>query len=328
MSLRLSVRPRTLSPFARVHARRSAQLVAMALLLLGSAACGDDDDDASPTAPTSGVEVQVAEPVITIIRTVEPTAQVAATVTGDANTAVTWSSFDTSIATVSESGAVTALKDGSTFVTAVSAADPTKQRSVVVKVISTVVSVDPTSVYSWVGGPTRQITPTVENNNNTAVSWISTNTAVATVSSTGVVTPVAAGTTNIIAKSDADPVKSATTTFNVDPAPPAATELTSGVAITGLSGAAGSAAYFRIAVPVGATKLVFATTGGGAGADIDIYATPAEIPTYDNETAHAFTASAAETITIDNPDARYYYVFLDGFTAYSDLTMTATVTVP
>lgn len=317
-------RARTRQSFAQL--RSVARLAAVAGVLLVGAACSSDDNKSTPTEPGSGVTLSVDPSVVTVIR--GETAQVNVTATGTTNTGVTWTSFKPSIATISSSGLITAVSDGQTFFTATSDADPTKQISVAVSVVSTIVTVSPTSLYSWVGGPTRTITKTVVNNANTAVTWTSSNTAVATVSSTGVVTPLTAGTTQIVATSAADPVKSAATTFNVDAAPPAATELTSGVAITGLSGAEGSAKYFRIAVPQGATKLVFATTGGGAGADIDIYVTPAVIPTYANEQFHAFTASAEETITINNPQARYYFLFLDGFTAYTDLTVTATVTEP
>lgn len=315
------VRARTQSSVARLGT--AARLAAVAGgLLVGAAACSDNNK--TPTAPAAAVELSVTPSVVTVLR--GQTAQVDVTATGTTNSAVTWTSFKPSIATISSSGLITGVADGQTFFTATSQADPTKQISVAVNVVSTIVTVSPTAVYSWVGGPTRTITKTVENNANTSVTWTSSNAAVATVSSTGVVTPVAAGTAQIVAKSVADPLKSAATTFTVDPAPPAATELTSGVAITGLSGGAGSAKYYRIAVPVGATKLVFATTGGGAGADIDIYVTPAVIPTYANEQFHAFTASAEETITITNPQSRYYFLFLDGYTAYTDLTVTATVT--
>lgn len=314
------VRPLPLVPFGR----KSARLAALALALFAVSACGSDDDNDSPTEPVATLDVTTETPVVTIIRTVNPVQQVSATVTGSSDTGLSWTAFDPSIATVSGDGTVTAVADGETFVTATSTADPTQQISVVIKVISTVVSVDPTASFSWVGGPTRQITATVENNNNTAVTWSSSNPAVATVSSTGVVTPVATGSTNIIATSVADPIKAATTTFKVDPAPGAETVLTSGTAVTGLSAATDVLTFFRIAVPPGATSLKIETAG--ANGDADLYVNVGEPVDFDNWVDASGSSGSNESVTFDNPQPRIYYVMVHAWAGFTGLSVTATVT--
>ncbi|KAB5608173.1 glycoside hydrolase domain-containing protein [Bifidobacterium jacchi] len=69
-------------------------------------------------------------------------------------------------------------------------------------------------------GSTQQLTATLAPSNllNTAVSWSSSRTTVATVSTTGVVSALRAGSTTITATSKADPTKKATFAIKVAPA--------------------------------------------------------------------------------------------------------------
>jgi hypothetical protein len=62
------------------------------------------------------------------------TTALAATVTNNLNTAVTWSTSNASIATVSAAGVVTGVAAGTATITATSAADPTKQASATITV--------------------------------------------------------------------------------------------------------------------------------------------------------------------------------------------------
>jgi hypothetical protein len=312
------------------HGRRSGVLRSSLLILaLAMGACSSDD--AAPTAPDP-VDLDLGQTSLTIVRGVgAQTRQLAPTVTGSSNQAVTYEIGDARIATVSSTGLITAVGDGSTFVTVRSAADPSKNRSVVVNVVSTIVTVSPAAAFSWVGGPTRTVAATVQNNPNTAVTWTSSNPAVATVSATGVVTPVSAGTTTITAASQGDPTKQAATTFTVDPAAiTTATLLTSGTPVTGLGAAAGVDRYFRIVVPTGATSLT--VTLSGATSDIDLFVTAAALPTVSYAATpgaptrcFAATASGNETCTIANPQSRIYYILIDAYEAYSNVTITATI---
>ena len=116
---------------------------------------------------------------------------------------VTWSSSNTSIATVDQSGKVTAVKEGSATITA-RASDKLATCSVTVqkKVIAvTSVTLNKTQL-SLNKGQNETLTATVKPDNATdkSVTWSSSNTAVATVNSKGKVTAVAGGNATITAK--------------------------------------------------------------------------------------------------------------------------------
>ncbi len=119
------------------------------------------------------------------------------------NQGVTWSSNNTSVATVSSSGVVTAKAVGSATIT-VRTDDGGKTATCTVTVSNatvavTGVSVSPTSL-SLTAGETYRLTPTVSPSNatNTGVTWTSSNTSIATVASDGTVSAKAAGSATII----------------------------------------------------------------------------------------------------------------------------------
>ena len=323
-------RTRTTAPFGRLFGRPSAQhIAALALALVSVTACSDDDP--APSAPARA-DIVLSDTSITLIRgtaTPNPTKQVTASITGGSG-AVTWSTPRPDIATISPAGLVTAVADGSTYFTATSDADPSVNRTVVVNVVSTIVTITPAANFSWVGGPSRTLGKTVQNNANTAVTWRTSNAAVATVSAAGVVTPVAAGTANITAQSVGDPAKEAVATFTVDQAPlAAATPITSGTAVANLSAAVNEFRYWRIEVPVGATSLKAETTGATSDIDLFILANALPTQTYTNsQPTRCFSAGASgnESCTITNPQSRVYYVMIDAFEAYSGVTLKVTVT--
>jgi uncharacterized protein YjdB len=111
---------------------------------------------------------------------------------------VSWSSSNTSVATVTN-GVVHAVGAGTATIT-VTTTDGSKTATCTVTVTQPVsgVSVSPTSATLNVGG-TQQLTATVSPStaSNQNVTWSSSNTSVATVSNTGLVTAVAAGSATI-----------------------------------------------------------------------------------------------------------------------------------
>ena len=141
------------------------------------------------------------------------TAQLSATLrdaNGNALTGrtITWSSTNTAVATVSGTGLVTGVAAGSGSVIATSEG---KADTAAVTVTSAAlpvasVTISPASA-SVVAGLTAQLSATLRDaNGNTltgrTITWSSTNTAVATVSGTGLVTGVAAGSGSVIATSE------------------------------------------------------------------------------------------------------------------------------
>ncbi|AQS18342.1 beta strand repeat-containing protein [Clostridium beijerinckii] len=167
--------------------------------------------------PTS-VSLNKAEDAITAGETDTLTATV---LPGDAtNQNVTWTSSNTNVATVDSNGVVTAVNAGSAIIV-VATVDGSKKATCTVTVTGTT-TVHPTSVSinkaddTIVAGETDTLTATVSPSNatNQNVTWLSSNTNVATVDSNGVVTGVNAGSAIIIATT-VDGSKKATCTITV-----------------------------------------------------------------------------------------------------------------
>lgn len=111
---------------------------------------------------------------------------------------VTWSTADETIATVDNDGMVTGKAAGTVRVTATTSLGTTSGSDITVgaPTIATTISLSPASPSVTVGG-TVQLTATV--NPVSVVTWRSENTALADVSSAGLVTARAAGTARIYA---------------------------------------------------------------------------------------------------------------------------------
>ena len=153
------------------------------------------------------------------------TGTLTATVNGTNNPsqAVTWSSSNTSVATVSASGVVTAKATGSATITATSQADSTKSGTCTVTVSDSTVHVtgvtlNKNSTSLTVGG-SETLTATVSPNNatNKNVNWTSSNTSVATVSN-GEITAKSIGNSTITVTT-VDGSYTATCTVSVSAAP-------------------------------------------------------------------------------------------------------------
>ena len=183
---------------------------------VGSATITVKTNDGGKTA-TCSVTVKAAEVPVTgvslnktsLTMTEGETQTLTATVKPDNATdkSVTWSSNNTSVATVSNSGVVTAKKAGSATITVkTNNGGKTATCSVTVRaaeVSVTGVSLDKTSL-TMTEGETQTLTATVSPSNATdkSVTWSSNNTSVATVSSSGVVTAVKAGSSTITVKTN------------------------------------------------------------------------------------------------------------------------------
>jgi uncharacterized protein YjdB len=154
----------------------------------------------TPTVPVTSVELAGSAWVLYVGTPVTYTATV---LPKDAtNKSVTWTSSDTSVATVSASGVVTPIKDGAVTITVSSANGKTASRSVYVKTKVDVESITLMGdAWSLNADTYVKLTAIISPTNATdqTVIWKSSDTSVARVSSAGIVTGIKAGTAVITA---------------------------------------------------------------------------------------------------------------------------------
>ena len=99
------------------------------------------------------------------------------------------------------------------------------------------------------------------------------------------------------------------------------TKLTLGVPVTNLSGQTGGGAYFELTVPSGTTSLQISTSGGSGDCDLYVaYGYQPDIFEYDYR---PYVYGNNETVIISNPAAGDWHIMLDGYNAYSGMTLLA-----
>ena len=168
---------------------------------------------AAPVTPTvNSVTVSPASATLDPNNTQQLTANVDAT-PASADKSVTWTSSNPSVATVSESGLVTAVAQGTATITATSNLDNTKSGTCNITVNApaapipvTAIALNKSTAIIGIGDSetlTINYTP-ADANTGKAVAWTSSNTSVATVDNSGKVTGVAVGTATITATSTTD----------------------------------------------------------------------------------------------------------------------------
>ncbi|MGZ5140685.1 MAG: Ig-like domain-containing protein, partial [Burkholderiales bacterium] len=180
-------------------------------------------------------------PVATVIVTLSPSAVVAgqtayATATLEdssgnpiANRVVTWESSNTAVATVDPAGTVKAVASGNAMIKATSEGKSNASAlsvSAAAPIPVASVSVTPPSASLQVGGTVQLSAATRDANNNVltgrVIGWSSGNAAIATVSSSGLVTAKTAGSVSITAASEGQ-TGSATITVSAPAPVPVAT---------------------------------------------------------------------------------------------------------
>src|SRR2546430_4868355 len=158
-------------------------------------------------APVAAVTVSPAAPTVQVGQTAQLTATPRdANGTPLSGRAVTWASNNTAVAMVNGSGLVTAVATGTATITATSEGQSGTAVVTVSNVPVASVTVTPASA-SVQQGATVQLTATPRDANGTALSgrvvtWGSNNTAVATVSGSGLVSGAGAGSATITATSE------------------------------------------------------------------------------------------------------------------------------
>jgi hypothetical protein len=103
------------------------------------------------------------------------------------------------------------------------------------------------------------------------------------------------------------------------PATSSGNVLQNGVPVTGLSGATGSQQLWTITVPAGASNLKFQTSGGTG--DADPYVRLGSAPTTTTYDCGPVTGDNNETCTFPAPAPGTWQVLVDGYAAYSGMTL-------
>jgi uncharacterized protein YjdB len=187
-------------------------ITALLALMLTFAACGGGGGNNSVTGVTlNKTSLTLREGAQeTLIATVLPT--------NASNKSVNWTSSDEAFATVTNTGLVEAIAQGSSTIT-VTTVDGNKTATCQVTVNQAdapIISVNVTPKNPTIEvGNTQQFKATVTGTTNTAVTWTATN---GSITATGLCTaPGESGTYTVTATSVADSTKSDTTTVTVNP---------------------------------------------------------------------------------------------------------------
>lgn len=196
---------------------RTSVMRGFALLALSAFTLTACDEKTPVEIIENPVVVTVAPQTATI--NVGQTVNAQAAVTNATNTAVTWSSSNTAVATVSTAGVITGVAAGTAVITATSAQDPTAKGFITVTV-NPVVTPRPTlqlvpATATVLQGDSIQLVSIVTGATNTNVTYRTSASGVATVSASGMVRGVAPGTAVITAISAADTTVKQTSTITV-----------------------------------------------------------------------------------------------------------------
>lgn len=102
----------------------------------------------------------------------------------------------------------------------------------------------------------------------------------------------------------------------------AVTTLSNGQIVSSLSGATGSWAYYKIAVPASQTQLVIKIYNGTG--DCDLYVKRGAIPTSSSYDYRPYLSGNNETVTVSNPASGDWFIGLYGYSAFSGMSLQAT----
>jgi subtilase family serine protease len=100
--------------------------------------------------------------------------------------------------------------------------------------------------------------------------------------------------------------------------------LQNGVALTGQAAATGAQLAYTVVIPAGATNLVISESGGTG--DADLYTKFGSAPTLSSYDCRPYLTGNNESCTVAAPQAGTYYVLLNGYAAFSGVSVKASWT--
>ncbi|HEX2092979.1 MAG TPA: S8 family serine peptidase, partial [Longimicrobiaceae bacterium] len=179
-----------------------------------------------------------------------------------------------------------------------------------------------TATLNWTGSSNRSWLTLSSTGGSLAPGQSTTLTV--TVNGAGLAAGTHVGTITITGPGAANPSRIISVTLTVVPA----TVIRSGVPVTGLSGASGSQVWYMINVPAGATKLTVTISGAGGTGDADLYVDRENAPSLSRWSCRPYYGGNNETCAFTGPNPGTWYVMLHGYSSYSAVSLTATVTMP
>ncbi len=183
--------------------------------------------------PPRGVFITPAE--LTIGNGESRTLSATVSVEAGLPTNVTWSSNRPAVASVNQQGVVTGVSDGEATITATAVADTSLHATAAVRVMPVIRNIVVSPATAELGiGQSRTFTAavTADQGASTAITWSSSDPAVASVNAQGEVTAIALGTVTIRARAVADTTREGTATLTVTPRP---VIVTLGTSVLGLT---------------------------------------------------------------------------------------------
>lgn len=204
-TLRAFVLQTTLARHPEVPVSRRSLVVPVALLVTLAIACSGDKKSGSPTASCSVSAVAVAPGSATMAVGATSTFSATVSQTNCSNLVTAWSTGNPGVATVAQTGVVTGVAAGTTTITA-TAGGVAGNASITVTAPTcnvTAVAVTPTTL-ALAPADTTTLRASITGTNCGALTptWSSSNSAVVTVNTAGLVTAVATGTATITATSN------------------------------------------------------------------------------------------------------------------------------
>ena len=215
--------------------------------------CGDGAVEPPPPAPAPVATTVTVNPASATLTALEETARFTAEVRDQngqamAGTAVAWASSDASVAAVDASGLVTAVANGGATITATTGSVSGSAAVTVAQVVNAV-AVSPAADTLVALGDTVRLTAEATDANGHGVvgvmefSWATSDTSVATVDATGLVTSVGTGEATVTATASGITGRAALTV--VAPAPTSVAVAPDTVALTALGQTAQLSAEVR-----------------------------------------------------------------------------------
>ena len=105
---------------------------------------------------------------------------------------------------------------------------------------------------------------------------------------------------------------------------PTVSQLNNNQTVIGLSGATSSWTYFKISVPVGAKQMNVTLSSNANIGDADLYIRFGALPTLTAWDARPYLTGSNESVAIVNPPVGDWYIGVQGYSAYSSVSLNAT----